>query len=466
MSVHFKTDHSVPRVGPLPRPALKHAPEAPPPPAEAQGISVQLKFVLALLFAAGWTTFSLWIANDWLGDLVQLIGKPLTCVLIVAVVVIPGVVNAFLMASLVMDRRPVRQRYASLPGLTILIAAYNEQDSILSTLSSIAEQGYPGPLDVIAINDGSSDATLERLRSVSYPWLRIVDLKQNGGKARALNAGLDKAVHALTITLDGDSYLYKNALRNLVTRYLGAGAQTAAVAGAVLVRNSRQNLITRIQEWDYFHGIAAVKRVQSMYQGTLVAQGAFSLYRTSVLRDIGGWPESIGEDIVITWNILQHGYQVGYCEDACSFTNAPATLGQFVRQRQRWSRGLIEAMRLHWPLLFKRRMSSFFIWYNLFIPYVDLVYTLTFIPGVVLALAGYFWFAGPMTLLVLPLAMLVNYQMFAIQSAMFATQGLKVRKNLIGFLVYALFYGAIMQPACVVGYLKEIFKMKKNWGTK
>ncbi len=451
------------RLHPVPAPETR---EAPPEPERQAGLPLRLKFVIALACALAWTALSLWIARGWLGDLTALIGVPLTFGLIFAVVVIPGVVNAFLVASLLMDRRPVARHHDSYPGVTILIAAYNEQASILSTLSSIAAQQYSGPLDVIAINDGSSDGTMDVLRSVSYPWLRIVDLKRNGGKARALNEGLKLAQHDLTITLDGDSYLYRDALRKLVARSLESSANTAAVAGTVLVRNSRQNLVTRVQEWDYFHGIAAVKRVQSMYQGTLVAQGAFSLYRTQVLREVGGWPESIGEDIVVTWSILERGYQVGYCEDACSFTNAPDTLGQFVRQRQRWSRGLIEAMKSHWRLLSEKRLSTFFIWYNLFIPYVDLVYTMTFVPGIVLAFMGYFWLAGPMTLLVLPLAMLVNYQMYAIQSAMFEKQGLKVRKNLFGFLVYALFYGVVMQPACVVGYFKELLKMPKNWGTK
>lgn len=464
-NINERSIHPPYRPQPVALPPTAHPGPSAPQQSPARWM-LQLKFVLALSCALGWTALSLWIAREWLADLVGLMGKALTVGLIFAVVVLPGIVNAFLVASLAMDRRPLRRRHASMPGVTILIAAYNEQDSILSTLASIAAQTYPGPLDVIAINDGSRDATMAKLRSVSYPWLRILDLPQNGGKARALNEGLKLARHALTVTLDGDSYLYRDALRNLVDRYLMSSPDTAAVAGTVLVRNSRQNIVTKVQEWDYFHGIAAVKRVQSMYLRTLVAQGAFSLYRTAVLRDVGGWPESIGEDIVITWHILERGYQVGYCEDACSFTNAPDTFGQFIRQRQRWSRGLIEAMKSHWRLLFKRRMATFFIWYNLFIPFVDLVYSLTFVPGVVLALAGYFWLAGPTTMLVLPLAMLVNYQMFVIQSAMFESQGLKVRKNLSGFLGYALLYGVVLQPACVVGYVKEIFKMPKHWGTK
>jgi len=234
----------------------------------------------------------------------------------------------------------------------------------------------------------------------------------------------------------------------------------------VLLRNSRLNLVTRVQEWDYFHGIAAIKRLQSLFQGTLVAQGAFSLYRTEVLRELGGWPECVGEDIVLTWAMLNRGDRVGYCEDAVTFTNAPTTWRQFIRQRQRWSRGLIEAFKAYPQLLFRRRMSTIFIWWNLLFPYMDLVYTLFFLPGLLLALFGCYWLAGPMTLLVLPLAFVVNYLMFYIQSQMFRAQGLKVRRNPVGFVMYALFYGFVLQPGCVVGYLSELLNLRKRWGTK
>lgn len=454
-----------PRFHPAAIPIQRVGQDKPPAP-EGAGVSIKTKYYAALVCALIWASVSFFATGPWLSELTPLIGEPAAYLLVIGIVAIPGFINAFLVSSLLMDRRPERLLITTIPGLTILVAAYNEEQSILGTLQSIAAQDYPGPLDVIVINDGSTDGTMDVLRSVSYPWLRIVDLKTNAGKANALNRGLDIARHALTVTLDGDSYLYKNALLNVVSRFLSEHPDTAAVAGAVLVRNSRANLITQVQEWDYFHGIASVKRVQSMYQGTLVAQGAFSLYRTPVLREVGGWPDLVGEDIVLTWAILERGYRVGYCEDACSFTNAPDSFKQFIRQRQRWSRGLIEALKLHWRLLFHKRMSTVFIWFNLTLPYMDAVYTATFIPGLVLALFGVYWLAGPMTLLVLPLTMLVNYLMFSVQSAMFQTQGLKVRRNRKGFIFYALFYGAVLQPACVIGYMKEIFNMKKNWGTK
>ncbi|MFZ2540468.1 MAG: glycosyltransferase [Gallionella sp.] len=429
-------------------------------------VTVQVKFVLALTVAFAWAALSYLIAQQWILELSELVSATLAILVIFGIAILPGFMNAFLITGLLLDRRPRRKPVPLYPDISILVAAYNEEDSILSTLESISLQNYAGQIEVIVISDGSTDGTMEKLTSITYPWLRLIDLPKNGGKANALNEGLKQVNYALTITLDADSYLYTNALANLVGRFLGDPDNTAAVAGAVLVRNSRLNLVTKIQEWDYFHGIAAVKRLQSLFQGTLVAQGAFSIYRTDVLREVGGWRKCVGEDIVLTWAILEHGYRVGYCEDACSFTNAPVTFKQFIRQRQRWSRGLIEAFKHHWRLLFHFRMMTVFIWWNLSFPLLDFIYTFAFVPGIVLAMFGYYWLAGPMTLLVFPLAMLVNYIMYFTQSRMFTEQGLKVRKNPLAFVFYALFYGIILQPACFLGYMSEIFGKQKSWGTK
>lgn len=430
-------------------------------------LPVKFKFTVSFVFAVIWTIVSYRLAERWLADMTSELGAVWAYLILFGIAILPGGMNAFLMTGLLLDRRPsFHADMGELPGISILVAAYNEEASIAQTIESIEKQAYPGPLQVIVINDGSHDGTAAELDRLSYPWLEVIHLHRNGGKARALNEGLKHVRHDITVTVDGDSYLYHNALQNLVSRYLSDPPNTRAVAGAVLVRNSRKNLITRIQEWDYFHGIAAVKRLQSLYQGTLVAQGAFSAYDTNVLRTVGGWPTAVGEDIVLTWAILKAGYRVGYAENACLFTNAPETWRQFIRQRQRWSRGLMEAFKAHWQLLFKPRMITLFIWWNLLFPYMDLVYTFAFVPGLVLALFGIYWIAGPMTLLVLPIAILINGIMFRIQSRMFVEQGLKVRRNPFGFLFYSLFYGLVLQPACVVGYFQEFITRGKRWGTK
>ena len=238
------------------------------------------------------------------------------------------------------------------------------------------------------------------------------------------------------------------------------------MAGAVLAKNSRRTWLTRAQEWDYFHGIAAVKRMQSMYHGTLVAQGAFSLYRREALERIGGWPDCVGEDIVVSWGLLKQGARIGYCEDALALTNVPERLGHFASQRKRWSRGLVEAFQAHGSLLAHHRMTTIFIWWNLLFLPIDLAYTLIFIPGLVLALLGQFHLAGPMTLLVLPLAAVWNMMIFAIQRRMFNAQGLKVRRNIAGFFFYALAYSLLMHPVCVWGYVSELLGLPKTWGRR
>ena len=431
-------------------------------------LKVNTKFQLALTFATLWGIFSLWAAQFWFADLSNIIGWFLAGFFILFIAVVPGFINAFMVISLLMDKRPVRKHLDSYPPITILIAAYNEEAVITDTFESIAKQNYPGLLEVILIDDGSKDQTHAVCNQLTskYPWLRCIQQEVNQGKSEALNRALTLASHELIITLDADSYLYKDALVRIVERFHSDPANTCAVAGTIMVRNSRQNWITQSQEWDYFQGIATVKRVQSLNQGTLVAQGAFSLYKKSVVLELGAWPKTVGEDIVLTWAMLEKDYRVGYCEDAIAFTIVPSTVKGFIRQRQRWARGMIEAFKYHPKVLFRKRLSTFFIWWDLLFPAMDVAFTFGFLPGLVLALFGHYWIVGPMTLTLLPLALIMNSVMYRIEEKMFVEQHLRVRRNTMGFFIYMLPYSCMLQPAAVWGYITEIFGTKKSWGTK
>lgn len=435
-------------------------------------VPIRVKYTLILLASLAWAGVSVKLSQPWLSELSKPLGFGLAVFVIAFIAYVPGFMNAFLIGSILSDRRPVLRKYDRLPDVCVLVASYNESENIADTLTSLARQDYPGTVEVVVIDDGSTDDSLAIARAMaaqlSRPGLQIRVLAQpkNGGKSKALNRGFAETHQALVVTVDGDSYLRADALRKLVERFLSDPPGTVAVAGAVLVRNSRENWLTRSQEWDYFHGIAAVKRMQSMYHGTLVAQGAFSLYTREALDEVGGWPECVGEDIVVSWALLETGARIGYCEEACLFTKVPTKVGQFSRQRQRWSRGLMEAFARHGSLLFKPRMTTLFIWWNLLFLPLDLVYTFAFIPGIVLALFGYYWIAGIMTLLVLPLAALWNIVIFRVQARMFKSQDLRVRRNISGFLFYTLAYTMILQPVCVMGYAAELLRLRKTWGTK
>lgn len=436
-------------------------------------LPVRLKFGIALLVAVGWTVLSIWLSAAWLADLIDWIGKPPALLLVTFIAYVPGFMNAFLITTILLDHRPRRQPLFRYPGVTVLIACYNEERHIAGTLHSIAREDYPGPLEVLVLNDGSTDRTVEaaqrtirELEPRTTARFRLLDFAQNAGKAAVLNRGLEQASHELVVTIDGDSCLHREALRRIVERKISDPAGTCAVAGAVLVRNSRSTWLTKGQEWDYFHGIAAVKRMQSMYHGTLVAQGAFSLYETQALKEVGGWPQCVGEDIVLSWALLERGHRIGYAEDALLFTQVPEKLKQFSLQRKRWSRGLVEAFAHHSGMLFKRRMTTLFVWWNVMFLPLDLTYTFAFIPGLVLALFGHYQIAGIMTLAVLPLAFLWNLLIYRVQGAMFRRQGLRVRRNLGGLLFYVLGYSVVMQPVCVWGYFAELFGLRKQWDTK
>lgn len=429
-------------------------------------IPVFYKLVIVQVLAFSWAGLSWYLAQAWIADLAHYVSYFLAVIIVVGIAIIPGYAFAFILFSLALDRRPEYPACDSLPAISVLIAAYNEQACVAETIISLSKQNYPGPLEIILINDGSTDNTSQVARDTGVRGLKIIDLPKNGGKATALNLGLAQASHDLIVTVDADTYLFTKALANLVIRFLHDPPGTVAVAGAIHVRNSRTNWLTKIQEWDYFHGIAVVKRTQSLYQGTLVAQGAFSLYTKEVLQAVGGWPDTVGEDIVMSWAMLKNGHRIGYAENALAFTNVPENYLQFYRQRRRWARGLIEAFKHHPQILSSVRMNSTFFYLNLCYPFLDTIYLLCFLPGVIAAFFGYYFIAGPMTLAVLPLGFLSNVLMFAVQKRMFAESGLKVRRNAFGFIFYLLFAQLIMSPASVMGYLAEFANLRKSWGTK
>ncbi len=431
-------------------------------------ISIKSKFIISFIFALCWMAFSFWVAQPWYSDLSNLIGFIAGYFFITFIAIIPGFMNAFIGMALLLDKRPKVLADQNYPDVTILIAAYNEENTIAKTLDGILKQDYPEWINIIVINDGSTDKTADTIKSyqIENQNIDIIDLEINSGKATALNKGLAKCKTDIVITIDADCYILNDGVRNLVGRYLSDPINTKAVAGSILVRNSRENWITKAQEWDYFLGISAIKRVQSLFQGTLVAQGAFSLYDRSALKELGGWPDTVGEDIVLTWKLLLADYRVGHAEDAFAFTDCPNSLKKFIHQRRRWSRGLIEAVKENPKILIKPRMTTMYIWWNAMFPFMDFAYTLGFLPGLILAVFGIYWIIGPLTLALLPMAMLLNWQMSIKGRRIFREKNLKIRSNFLGLITYVFLYGLILQPACVYGYFSEIFNLKKSWGTK
>jgi biofilm PGA synthesis N-glycosyltransferase PgaC len=266
------------------------------------------------------------------------------------------------------------------------------------------------------------------------------------------------------VTVDADTLLHPQALRRLVSRLESAPSDTVAVAGSVMVRNSRTNLLTKMQEWDYYLGIASVKRMQGLYQSTLVAQGAFSVYRAEELRRIGGWPDAIGEDIVVTWRLMQDGARVVSEPTAVAFTDVPTGLRHFGRQRARWARGMLEGLAAVPPWRQSRKLAKCMTGLDLLIPLLDIGYALVWLPGIALFFLGYPIIVSMWTLLVFPITVAVYGGLRRYQHGhVFEPLNLHVRRNRLGYIAFLFVYQALCSVASLIGYTQQLTHTTRRW---
>lgn len=430
-------------------------------------VPVRIRVAATIGFALLWVALSAWVAAPWIDDLAATITLPGALVVVTGIALLPGYLNANLLAAVALDRPRALPAPGTVtfPRITVLIAAYEEEGSIAETLAYLTAQDYPGGIEILVIDDGSTDRTAETAERAAIGDRRIRVLRvPHGGKARALNAALTEVGTTHVATIDADTLLMPQSLRRAVERMLVSPPDTVAVAGSVLVRNPRQNLLTRIQEWDYYLGIATIKRQQALLQGTLVAQGAFSVYETAALRAADGWPDRSGEDIVLTWALLAAGGRTVYESTAVAFTRTPTQLRWFARQRQRWARGMIEGLREYGSgLLRSRKLYAHSVAVDYAFPYVDAAYCFAFLPGIVLAMFGNFAIVGPMTIAVLPLNLTIAGAMYVRQHHVFAEVGLRERRNPGGFLAYVLLYQVLSSPLSLWGYVQEIGRRRTSW---
>ena len=431
-------------------------------------IPIKYKFIISLIISILWVIFSYYVSKQWISDLSEVTSSIFLAIFIIAgIAYVPGFMNAFLVSSLLLDKQPKFKVTYPTDDVTILVAAYNEEVGIFNTLSYIKNQSYNGKINTIVINNNSNDNTcLEVERAKKELNMDILLLHENTpGKFNALNHGLKFVKTKYVITLDADTLIHKEAVNYLISRIKSSPNDVCAVAGSMLVRNSRDNLLAKIQEWDYFLSIASIKRMQGLYQGTLVAQGAFSLYETSVVKSVGGWSDAIGEDIVLTWKMLKEGYRVYFEPHAVAFTDVPIKLSHFVKQRSRWARGMIEALREVKPWQQSSIYYKFLTGIDLLIPYMDFSYTFFWIPGVILAVFfKKYYIVGPMMLLVFPLTLISFYILYYYQAnVVFKNLNLKVRKNILGFFIFILCYQIVMSPVSLYGYVQELIGAKRVW---
>jgi poly-beta-1,6 N-acetyl-D-glucosamine synthase len=239
-------------------------------------------------------------------------------------------------------RRPDR---SAEPRVTIVVPVYNEEAVIAAALRSLLRLRYPA-FDVIVVDDGSTDRTAAEASALAGDYgsvsLRVVS-KTNGGKASALNTGIALARTPFVLCMDGDSRLHPDTLHYAMPHF--ADPRVGAVAGNVKVVN-RGNLWTRLQALEYVEGLNMARRAQGFLRTVTIIPGPIGVFRREALVAAGGYDtDTFAEDADLTLTLLTAGWHVVYEERAIAYTEAPETYLDLVKQRYRWTRGILQALR-------------------------------------------------------------------------------------------------------------------------
>ncbi len=331
-----------------------------------------------------------------------------------------------------------------LPTISIIAPAYNEQLSIVESLTSLLNLKYPH-YEVIVVNDGSKDATLETLidqfqlerkhpffkepletkglRGVyvnaHIPNLIVID-KHNGGKADALNMGINAARGRYVCGIDADSLLDENALLKMMsvtlddaTPFIALGGNITPVNGAIVDRGKIEKsglgkkTLVRFQTLEYLRAFTSGRIGWSELRSLLIISGAFGIFERKALIETGGYltssgkmrKDTVGEDmelvVRLTYQALaeKRPYRVAYVHNAHCYTELPADLTSLLKQRNRWQRGLLDILSYHRRILFRPRYKQpgmigfpYFFIFEMLGPFVEAIGYLALLLGLALGL--------------------------------------------------------------------------------
>lgn len=225
------------------------------------------------------------------------------------------------------------------PLVSILVPCHNEGPHIEETIQAALTQSYPR-LEVIAIDDGSTDDTLDKLHAIAAhePALRIVHLAQNQGKAMALRMGAMAANSDVLVCIDGDAWLDSDAVAYLCMP-LFRKARVGAITGNPRIR-TRSTLIGRVQVGEFSSIIGLIKRSQRVYGQVFTVSGVCAAFRRQALDEVGYWSlDMVTEDIDISWLLQRAGWSIFYEPRALCWILMPETLKGLWKQRLRWAQG-------------------------------------------------------------------------------------------------------------------------------
>jgi cellulose synthase/poly-beta-1,6-N-acetylglucosamine synthase-like glycosyltransferase/peptidoglycan/xylan/chitin deacetylase (PgdA/CDA1 family) len=239
---------------------------------------------------------------------------------------------------------PVRHPPGFRPDISIVIPAYNEAAGIAATIRSMVTTRYPGRIEIVVVDDGSSDDTAAIARDLRIPYVRVIS-QPNSGKAAALNRGIAAARSDILVLVDGDTIFQADTLGRLIAPL--EAPDVGAVSGNTKVGN-RSGFLGGWQHLEYVMGFNLDRRLFDILGTIPTVPGAIGAFRRAALAAIGGISyDTLAEDTDLTMALCRSPWRVVYAPDAIAWTEAPSSLRQLWRQRYRWCYGTMQAMWKH-----------------------------------------------------------------------------------------------------------------------
>ncbi len=351
------------------------------------------------------------------------------------------------------------------PFVSIIVPVYNEEKVVGESVKSLLKLDYSN-YEIIIVNDGSTDRTREvaeklvGFRKSMYGEIKISLInKPNGGKANALNAGIRYSNAEIVLCMDGDSQLSPDSVKLAVRHF--TNPEIGAVAGNVKILN-RGKLFTDLQALEYIEGLNMVRSAQSFIRLVNIIPGPIGLFRKKALEEAGFYSsDTFAEDADLTLKILSNGWKIYYEPNSISYTEAPVKLHQLLKQRYRWTRGILQSIRKHKKFLLDPTVNfgdTFILWtmaYEALVwPTMNIAVNLFFI---VAALAFgfssliFFWWGG--------LALL------DLVTALYCVAVEKEELRLVWYsIIYRMFFILIIDVCKAMSTIEEFIGIRMTWG--
>ena len=342
---------------------------------------------------------------------------------------------------------------------------YNEEKVVADSVKSLLDLNYSN-YEIIIVNDGSTDKTREVAEQlVGYQEGRYSDIKislidkPNGGKSKALNAGIRYSKAEFVLCMDGDSQLSPDSLRLAVRHFFNP--EIGAVAGNVKVMN-RGKFFTDLQALEYIEGLNMARSAQSFVSLVNIIPGPIGLFRKKAVEGAGYYSsDTFAEDADLTLKILAGGWKIYYEPNSVSYTEAPVKLQQLMKQRYRWTRGILQSIRKHKKLMLNPTINfgdTLILWtmfYEALIwPTMNIAANLFFmIAALVFGFTSliFFWWAG--------LALL------DLITALYCVAVEKEEFRLIWYaIIYRMFFILVIDICKAMSTIEEFLGIRMSWG--